>query len=243
MASFRILQLTDLHVAGAVTRDLDARAHFVRALESTRGLQPDLLVLSGDLADRGERECYSWIREQIAGWACPVIALAGNHDDPAALFDLFPPPGEAGPDRSFRALFGRYEVLCLDSSSGQVSRAQLDWLTQCEPWAADRIVFLHHPPRPAGCRFMDEKYPLENWQETWRALCTTQWLRAVCVGHYHTERTLVAEGLPVLLTPSTLYQIAPDAETFQVESRRGGWRILDFEDGALESRVGYFEGF
>ncbi len=85
----RIAHLADLHL-GKVFHgtSLVEDQHFVlaKALEALRGLDPDVVVLAGDLYDRAlpGREAVrlldGFLREVNQGLRVPVIAIAGNHD-------------------------------------------------------------------------------------------------------------------------------------------------------------------
>jgi predicted MPP superfamily phosphohydrolase len=73
----RVVQLTDLHFGLVTPRRLIARA-----VEHARGLEPDLVVLTGDFVCRGNR----WVSQieptlrPLAAAGIPVVAVLGNHD-------------------------------------------------------------------------------------------------------------------------------------------------------------------
>jgi len=50
-------------------------------------IQPDVVVVSGDLTQRGRRKQYADARDYLAGIKAPKIIVPGNHDVP--LFDIF----------------------------------------------------------------------------------------------------------------------------------------------------------
>src|SRR5260370_23102190 len=80
-----IAQLSDPHVRpdGVLYQDVvDSNAMFAAALAHLNGLdpRPDLVLLSGDLVDKGEAGEYGNLRELLAGISMPVPVIPGNHD-------------------------------------------------------------------------------------------------------------------------------------------------------------------
>ena len=99
-----LLHVSDTHLRAAGSRlfdVVDARAHLSRALEAIEasGIAPDGLVFTGDLADRGEGDAYSDLRDLVEPFAARLGArvfwVMGNHDDRAQfrrrLLDESPP--------------------------------------------------------------------------------------------------------------------------------------------------------
>ena len=89
-----LVHLSDTHfLADAValygTVDTDHTVH--RALEQLHrsGIRPDALILTGDVADRGEADAYRRIRGIIetaaAQWEAKIIWVMGNHDQRGAF--------------------------------------------------------------------------------------------------------------------------------------------------------------
>ncbi|MCB2039890.1 MAG: metallophosphoesterase, partial [Rhodoferax sp.] len=76
-----VLHLSDTHFG-------TEQAPVVEALEAlARQLQPDLLVLSGDITQRARPEQFQAARAFVDRLRAPVLAIAGNHD--IALYDLW----------------------------------------------------------------------------------------------------------------------------------------------------------
>lgn len=64
---------------------LDTRASFARALARAATFQPDLLILSGDIAEHGAPQEYALARDFLARFPAPILVTPGNHDDREAF--------------------------------------------------------------------------------------------------------------------------------------------------------------
>ena len=80
-----ILQLSDTHLRGDnslsfrvvdTRRCLDAATAHLK----TMAQKPDIIVLSGDLADSGDLNAYHILYDALSPLGIPVYALPGNHD-------------------------------------------------------------------------------------------------------------------------------------------------------------------
>ncbi|MGH3588500.1 MAG: metallophosphoesterase, partial [Pseudonocardia sp.] len=89
-----LLQLTDLHLVAdgdELPQGVDTAAVLDRALHAIgdAALTPDALVLTGDLTDHGRPPQYQRLRAILEPAArrlgAPLVHVAGNHDDRAAL--------------------------------------------------------------------------------------------------------------------------------------------------------------
>lgn len=151
----RIVHISDVHVGDADKPTLD------RASQAISDLQPDLVVLSGDITQSGRRREFAGAAEFLATMPAPIVAAPGNHDAP--VFDPF--ARIARPYRRFRALpvVDRWHSISRSVGVAAIStaraiQARLDWsqgvyrltalraaLTSVEPctW---RIIVAHHPP-------------------------------------------------------------------------------------------------
>lgn len=83
------LHLTDLHIGRPTGSQTNAINSLVRSIgDETRGIQIDLLLLTGDLAYSGKEAEYEELEERLlrpilqmdAFLGCEVVAVPGNHD-------------------------------------------------------------------------------------------------------------------------------------------------------------------
>jgi uncharacterized protein len=71
----RIVHITDLHMSGRV-----AKEYFVEMVAAANRLEPDLVMLTGDLVER--EACFSWLPDTLGSLraAQGVFYVLGNHD-------------------------------------------------------------------------------------------------------------------------------------------------------------------
>ena len=117
--------------------------------------QPDLVVISGDLADGGTEEDYQVIRQLLAPLPMTMMAVPGNHDRREAMRRVL--GDRLSGLQPGRFLHSRVEaegvtLLGLDSvitgqPQGALCRERLDWLEN-ELKKTQPLTFLvmHHPP-------------------------------------------------------------------------------------------------
>lgn len=100
--AFKAIIIADLHFSeedpgplrrlGRIADILFERA----ANRINRAIQPDVVILAGDLLDRGDSPGAERLLQRLRSigdkLACPVIALPGNHDDARSFYRVFPPP-------------------------------------------------------------------------------------------------------------------------------------------------------
>jgi predicted MPP superfamily phosphohydrolase len=71
----RVVHITDLHMSGRITKQ-----YFIEMVAAVNALEPDLVMLTGDLVER--EACMNWLPEtlgQLRG-AAGVYFVLGNHD-------------------------------------------------------------------------------------------------------------------------------------------------------------------
>jgi len=232
-----VIQLSDLHITAA--GDLhgqDPRANLDRVLAdiARRGIEPDLVVATGDLADDGDPEAYAWLQSRLRSLGVPVYCLAGNHDrEPAFTRDLPGPGVHVDPV----ADVGEWRFVFLDTNArGQVlgasgereddgdrrHRARVgalfdtdaDWLRATLAEAAGRpvMVWVHHPPvaHPAFVGLDTGEYP----QLLAEVAAAAGNVRGVAAGHVHSSHDEARDGVRYFTCPS-------------------GWLTLDLDGGTL----------
>ena len=75
---FTIAHLSDLHIGGrteSVARAAQVVAHVVAMAPA-----PDVLLVTGDIADHGADDEYATARDLLSAWGGPLLVGTGNHD-------------------------------------------------------------------------------------------------------------------------------------------------------------------
>lgn len=239
-----LIHLTDLHLLA----DPQARLHgwhveqaFQRVLDDAGQRCPnaDAYVLGGDLVDDESTPGYARLNDHLAALDRPVLAMAGNHDDPGIM---------AGALRHARVhercLLGGWQLIALDShvagsDAGRLGADQLQWLdAQLAACEAPTLLFVHHPPCNIGSAWIDA-IGLGDRDALHALVRRHPHVRALVCGHAHQEARRVFAGRPCLITPSTMRQFAPNSARFATDLRRApGYRRITLSgNGAIESRV------
>ncbi|WP_114561081.1 metallophosphoesterase [Desertihabitans aurantiacus] len=224
-----LAHLSDLHLTGdgaPLYGLVDADRALARALERlvASGVRPDALVLSGDLADRGEPEAYRRLRAMVWPVAerlgARVVVGCGNHDDRAALRrELLHDAVEGADPGAADAVdapvhgvhdLGGLRLVVLDSSVpgahwGELGEDQLAWLAGllAEPAEHGTVLVVHHPPAPTVLD-LALTVELRGQQRLAEVLHGTD-VRAVLSGHVHHPLSATLAGVPVHAASSLAY--------------------------------------
>lgn len=176
----------------------------------------DLVVISGDLTNDGERSAYAALSESLAGFGPPCRLMLGNHDDRALFLEMFP---QATAERGFvQSVVDRAEgrLLLLDTLDsghveGKLCAARLDWLDERLQEARDRPVFLfmHHPPFRIHIPELD-RVMLADADALHEVLLRHGNVRHIFAGHVHRLIAGSWRGIPISTLRSTNHQAALD---------------------------------
>lgn len=243
----KIIQITDLHLdrKGAMPYGIDVRKNFTDILRAIRDEQPDHLVISGDLCfENGEKEIYKWVKNRLELQTFPYSLIAGNHDDPVMMAEVFDLEHLLTDDEIFFAKkIGKTTCLFLDTVKGYHSEKQLNWLRrQLYNHKRDMIVFMHHPPFKAGLPFMDKKHGHKDAKTITDLLLSYSGNLSVFCGHYHIEKTIRYQNLLLQITPSCFYQLDQNSDVFRVDHHRIGMRIIQIKGEKIMTSVRYLSG-
>jgi len=228
-----IAQITDLHLGfdQGNPDELNRRRldRTLRALAEMRP-RPDLLLLTGDLAEEGDDEVsYRRLAEALAGLPFPCFMAMGNHDSRDAFRRVFPdaPAAEDG--------FIHYaiddvplRILVLDTlepgrHGGGFCETRAAWLAERLAEAPERptLVVLHHPPIDTGLSWMNEN-PDAEWVGRLRAVAERHDnIVAMVAGHLHRPVITRWGGTVLAVCPSTAPQVALDLAPIDPESPDG----------------------
>jgi 3',5'-cyclic AMP phosphodiesterase CpdA len=213
---YTIVQVSDPHVPadGFLFDRVDACARVQASVEmiAAAGCSPDVLVLSGDVANQGEADAYVRLRPVIDAalrrFGAKLLVVPGNHDDVALLrAHLLGREPERGPlDEVVRV--GGLRLIGLDSSvpgevHGDLDDAQLEALADLldEPAGDGTVLVVHHPPIWSTTP-MSELVALRGPGRL-AAVIRGSDVRLVLSGHTHRVSAGTLAGIPVWVSPST----------------------------------------
>jgi Icc protein len=233
--SVRIAQISDLHVKppGSLAYGrVDTAKAFERCVAALNQFRPapDLVVISGDLADTPNVEEYEHLKRLLEPLALPVVSIPGNHDSRELMRAAFPQAAFAFPSGPLnqRLEVGGLDLVLLDSSvsgkpHGELDAPTLQWLEATLASAPDRpaLLFLHHPPIKAGIWHMDRQN-LRNAGELAPIVRRHPRVQLIATGHIHRATLAMFAGVPTTICPAPNHAVDLDLEhlrepSFKVE--------------------------
>ena len=250
--ALRVVQLSDVHLVespeGRVMGvDTDETFHRVLAAVAAEVPEPDLVVVTGDLAHDEVRPTYERLSALLREYGhlerCRLVP--GNHDTPALLREVFTARfgGAAAGSACFAERLGDWAILGLDSHfpgeiGGKVGAAQLGWLRERLAEAAESpsLLFLHHPPGPIGTPWLDGMAVLDPAPLV-EIVASASQLRAVVCGHVHQDTTVSVGGVPLITTPSTCFQFRPGSVRPAFDDVAPAFRVIELEGDVFTTRV------
>lgn len=253
---YTVIHLSDLHflaghkkLLGCVNTDRTLSA----VVERVRAQLPraDAIVVTGDLADRGEPEAYdraaSLLDPLASTLGAELVWVMGNHDErPAFASRLY---GESGIQPQYRLFsIGSLRIIALDSTvpgyhHGALDTEQLEWLTQvlATPAPAGTILALHHPPLPSPVEVMG-LIELRNLDDLRDAISGSD-VRAILAGHLHHTSFGTFAGVPVSVAGATCYTIdalAAQQSMKGVNAEQNFSLVEVFADSVVHSTISPF---
>lgn len=231
--SHTFVHISDTHLPGRRSplygseTDPDSNLALMLSRLIDSGIRPDALLMTGDMADRGDASAYRRLRDLVSPAAetlgCEVVWAAGNHDERTAMraeLGLGPAvagtAGEAVAEDAADApitevrWFGGLRVIVVDSTVpgkhwGEVAPAQLSWLQSELATAAPAgtLLLMHHPPLPT---VLDLAVTVElRDQAALAAVLRGTDVRGILSGHVHHPSFGTFAGIPVAVASSSAY--------------------------------------
>ncbi len=218
-----IAQISDLHIKspGSLAYGrVDTAAALQRCVAALNEFapQPDLVVISGDLADTPTAEEYEYLKRLLAPLKLPFVAIPGNHDSRElmrAAFPLVPYASASGPLNQRIEVQG-LDLVLLDSSvhgkpHGELDAATLQWLEATLLSSPERpaLLFLHHPPFKAGIWHMDHQN-LRNADELGDIVRRHPRVQRIATGHAHRATLAMFAGVATTICPAPNHAVDLD---------------------------------
>jgi Icc protein len=244
----RIIQLTDIHIPtdeeleAHKKRGIDPKKNFLGLIDMINPKADDLLVITGDIAAFSpNKHIYDWVQAELEKLPCESRVICGNHDDYRVLPEYF--DEKYLPNKRYfgQESWNDWDLIYLDTSHAQLDENQKKWLGDIQLKNTKSIIFMHHPPIRIGSMWMEHRYPLNDMQEHWELIKNVPNLKAVICGHYHNDEVKTMDGIEVMLTPSTIYQISDDPKDpeSRIDSLDAGYRVLELSDASISTYTDY----
>jgi 3',5'-cyclic AMP phosphodiesterase CpdA len=237
----RVLHLSDPHlgsrggeIGGPGLEELIERA------------SPELIVVSGDLANRGRRDQAERAASFLRSLGPPVLAVPGNHDLPYTFPGRFTHPWReferqwAATEPTHRSehllAIGLNSARPWRQQSGKLRRSALERTARLlaeTPPEVFRVVFLHHHLVCAPWR--SRKRPLSARRRVLRRLAEGG-VDLICAGHVHQSsaverREFLVEGAVRPLVVTTAPGLGRPRPRRNREAH--GLQLYSFDEGAI----------
>jgi Icc protein len=208
---------------------------------ATGRARPDVILVTGDIAEDESRDAYLNFRRALSPFDGPVLCAPGNHDAPEAMAATL---DHDGFQYCGAALIAGWQIIVLSSHvrrnpAGRVAReelARLDASLASRP-ETPALVAVHHPPVRVHSRWLDG-VGLQNSRELLAVVDRHPQVKCVLSGHVHQELDVAHRHVRVLTTPSTCAQFLPRTDDCVMDQRPPAYRRVELRaDGSLDSNV------
>jgi 3',5'-cyclic-AMP phosphodiesterase len=218
-----IAQISDLHIKppGVLAYGrVDTASALERCVAALNEFtpKPDLVVISGDLADTPTAEEYEYLKRLLAQLKLPFVGIPGNHDSRELMRAAFPRAAYAFPTGALNQSveIGGLDLVLLDSSvpgrpHGELDAPTLQWLGATLASSPHRpaLLFLHHPPFKTGIWHMDRQYLL-NAGELAAVVKRHPRTQLIAAGHVHRAILTMFAGIPSTICPAPNHAVDLD---------------------------------
>lgn len=215
-----IAQVTDVHLGFEPNNPAEFnRQRLDQIIEKLCEMapQPDLLVLSGDLTDRGDTDSYDRLSTIIKSLPFPVSMCLGNHDLRGNFCKTFPEVVVNDGYVQYEQETDDLRILYLDTleegrHGGAYCATRAAWLSRELAAKPDRptLIVMHHPPVDVGLEWMatDAREP---WVERFsNAIAGHKQIIGIICGHVHRSISVVWHGTSVVVCASSAPQTSLD---------------------------------
>jgi len=222
--SFRVIQLSDLHI-GLKTHP-EGEAHTRQAIAIVNQLKPDLVIVSGDLSEN-DPEARQDAHDLLKGLQVPYRVVPGNHDvhddDMSAHRAMWGADYYSFEAGGFRfiglnsQLMGNYDnfesaqPVPNRGKAAQQSEEMFEWLASLPVSDKPSFVFQHIPITPEDA---PDNKPYWGVHDPYRKQEIDQLKRLhvkeMFTGHWHNPHTKKVEGITVHVAPAVNYGIRTD---------------------------------
>ncbi len=241
-----ILQLTDLHLfanSDALFNHVNTRDTYNQVLSHIQQHyeNPDIIIITGDLAHDGNLETYQFIADSLKVFSSRVYYVLGNHDNRENANQAYPLPFLS---TETHCLLDNWQIILVDSNhcpkennyEGEISPAELERIEKLvvnypHKWT---VIAMHHNVPDHQDRGINIE--LRNHEQVMQHFERFNTIKLVLSGHVHQDFTINQNGICYFSTPSTGYQSL--SKSGQITTEAPGYRWLKlYHNGRFETDV------
>jgi Icc protein len=215
-------QITDIHLgfdpdnpAEFNRKRLDQAIKMICAMSP----QPDILLATGDLVDRGDQDSYRRLENALSVVPFPVHMCLGNHDLRTPFRKQFPDVSTADGFVQYEVDMPELRLLFLDTleegrHGGAFCEVRASWLSARLAEQQDKpvILILHHPPVESGIEWVTRLADTVAGHDQVKGMIT---------GHLHRNISTWWGDISLAICSSTAPQVALDLNPIDPERPDG----------------------
>ncbi|NVJ66438.1 MAG: 3',5'-cyclic-AMP phosphodiesterase [Gammaproteobacteria bacterium] len=249
--TLELIQISDPHLfadAAGSLLGVNTRDSFLATLQQVKLLHPnpDVIVVTGDISQDLSKESYQFFAHAMSQFECPVLCLAGNHDELESL-EQFAVNQQISTAKQFQSV--HWQILLAHSQVkgevyGRIDDKEMQWLAdELSSNPKPAIVFTHHHPVYSNAEWIDV-LGIKNCEDFTQMLSQHQNVKACGFGHVHQALDITKDSVQYLSVPSTCIQFKPDSKEFAVSNEKPGYRVyLCQPDGQIKTQVYRLEAY
>jgi Icc protein len=220
-----IAQITDLHVRPRglpANRVVETNMMTEQALDAVIALRPrpDVVLITGDLADCGLVEEYEQLKRMLRRLDIPAYMVPGNHDRRENFRRVLADYPTVVEDPEFvQFVVDDYPVrlIGLDTAvpgkgEGALCPRRLAFLERALARAPEKptVIFMHHPPFDCGILHMDRIRLIEGAQRLAEIVRPHRNVERILCGHHHRAIEARFGGTIASIAPGVAHQVMFD---------------------------------
>lgn len=233
-----IAHITDLHLDEQFPKDhgVDPYKNWQIILNDLSERNISKIVYGGDI---GEPSSNKWFFETLKDYDLEITL--GNHDTFTEVKKHYPHEIDLNiPEFHYSKENGHYKYIFLDTSSGRISKQQIEWLAH-ELLSTKRIIlFVHHPIFSIDVE-ADRQFALKGREQLKLLLLESNLEIVIFCGHYHMPDHSTIGNIQQYITPASSVQIIKNSNEIILSGETFGYRVIDIGDHGIETELIIFK--
>ena len=250
----KIVHITDIHMPFAKEEYLygvNPYQNLTRIVNDI-SVQKDIdcILITGDIAHKGEYESYLSVDELFRNINAPVYWLQGNHDYSEVMLQVANQV-KIKSDKSFiinKTKFVLLQTVMKDEDDLSKNKAR-GYLFDYEMKFLERelrednyeqcVVALHHSPILTNS-WIDKRI-LDNRKEFISVLEQFPKIKLVLYGHQHFAQKSAQNGITYISAPPVAYHFNPNGEKFSLLDNKSGYAIVEMNNDEIKTEFKYLK--